>query len=395
MPKDAIATTWSIRASGDGVRYSNFRSGQAQYTPTPPGGSEPTWRGGQAVNEWREITGSSPSANPPTVDPGPGPLANIIDVWNGTALDTRDDSGFLPPNGGHTDSNWNGFGRWQFALNSPVLSMLLESNTSGEITAGNAARYPTINRPASRHTYYTAKVIRARNWMALFGVGSVANSGNPLVQCEAYDITSSGNAWAAAGTIPNLPVVNNVQYVVKDEVNEDVYIMDDANGVYKWTQASNTWGGVITGAGFPPVSGIDALGAYDTTRGHMFVLKGTSNASHTFNPNTPAWTSRTLSGAGASALAAMAKGAGMDYWPDLDAYLVRPGLAGGGTVYKIDAGTYEVTSISTTGGSGIPGTASISGTPENVYGRWMRSVNYKGAYFLPRYSANWWFFRTH
>jgi hypothetical protein len=393
VPKDALARPHSIRASGDGLRYSQFAAGQALYTPIAPGGAEPTWRVGQAVNEWREITGSSPSANPPAVNPGPGSLDAIIDAWNGTAIDTRDDRIYMGPNGGHGDQYFNGVGYWAMSLNSPVLTMLVQSNTAGEITAGDTARYPTILRPASRHTYYTKKPIRARNWLAMFGVGSVASSGNPKVECEAYDITSSGNAWAAAGTIPNLPAVNNVQYVVKDEVNEDVYIMNDNLATYKWTQATNTWSGAI--GGFPPVGGIDALGAYDTTRGHMFVLKGVSNASHTFNPTTLTWTARTLTGAGASALAAMAKGAGMEYWPDIDAYLVKPGLAGGGTVYRIDAGTYEVTSLSTTGGSSIPGTASISGTPENVYGRWNRSINLKGAFFLPRYTANWWFLRTH
>lgn len=361
--------------------------------PPPPPGDEPTWLTGLGVNEWADVPGSAPSANPPAVNPGPGAISNIIDVWNGLAYDTRNDKAWLARPGGHTDLYYNGVLNWLLSQDTPAMTEVLASNTFAEITPGNVARDPVLLKPQSSHKYFTSHIIRARNWLVDFGVGSVANSGNPLPQCEAYDITQTGNAWQAAGTVPDLPVVNNAQYICKDELLEDVYIMNDNSAVYKWTQSTNTMSGAL-GGGFPPVSGIDALGAFDTTRGHMLVLKGVSGASHTFNPTTETWTARTLTGAGASALMALAKGCGIEYVPAIDAYVVRGGAAGG-TYYRIDAATWEVTTPATTGGSGIAAAPAASGSPENIYSRWRLSTNFKGMFLLPNYTSNWKFLRLY
>lgn len=358
----------------------------------PAGPAEPSYLVGLAVNAWVEIAGSSPSANPPAVNPGPGPIANIIDVWNGLAFDRRYDKAWGARPGGHTDQYYQGVFNWDLQLNSPVMVETMSSNTFAEITPGNVARDPVLLKPQSSHKYFTSHIIRARNWLVDFGVGSVANSGNPLPQCEAYDITQTGNAWQAVGTVPDLPVVNNAQYVCKDELLEDVYIMNDNSAVYKWTQSTNTFTGAL--GSFPPVSGIDALGAFDTTRGHMLVLKGVSSASHTFNPTTLTWTARTLTGAAATPLMALAKGCGIEYVEAIDAYLVRGGAAGG-TVYRIDAGTWEVTTLATTGGASVPAAALISGAPENIYSRWRLSTNYRCMFLLPSYAANWWALRVY
>ena len=345
---------------------------------------------GQAVNEWREIAGSAPSANPPAVDPGPGPISNIIAAWNGSAFDRRNDKVWMARPGGHGDQYYNGVLNFPLGNNAPTMIEVLVSNAAGEISAGNSPRYPN-GRPASSHLYALQHIVRARNWLVDVTIGAVASGGGGFPNCEVYDITQTGNAWLSAGTMPNCPA-SSTSFVCKDEATEDFIAMNDNIATYRWTQATNTWSAPI--GGDPPVSSTDAIGAVDTTRNQMFLLKGAANASHTFNLSTLTWTARTLSGAGAAGLAALAKGAGMEYVPAIDAYLVRGG-ASGGTVYRINASTFEVTTLSTTGGASIPATPVISGNPENVYSRWRLSTNFGRMFILPSYTSNWWCLRVY
>lgn len=110
-------------------------------------------------------------------------------------------------------------------------------------------------------------------------------------------------------------------------------------------------------------------------------------------------------GAGVRVLASRARGgsssgggsypawrAGMVYVPALDAYLFRRGAAGG-AVYRIDAGTFETTALSTTGGSGVP--VAPAGIVENVYTKWLYVPDYGGCIYLPGTSNNAWFLRVH
>jgi len=360
-------------------------------THTPPVGPEPSYLSGLAAYQYVEISGSSLSVLNPTVPNGTA--AAIVDAWNGFAIDTRSNKIVGPALSGHTDSSYNGVPMIDMSQNSPAFVELLTSNTAGEIDASpNTGRY-TNGRPAGSHTYYMLQCIEANNDFVRWGCGAVSTSGQPKTDVDAYPTSGSGNIWRAENTYPDLPAVNTGMAIVKTS-NEDILAFHDNNEVYKWRRATNDYlarSVEFSGIGFPDISPIESCTAWDSTRSRAYLLKGNQNTnSHTYDPTTGTFTAQTLSGAGAAGLSALAKGAGMFYDPVTDAYYVRGGLAGGGTIYRINASTFEVTTPTTSGGASIPATATISGSPENVYQKWLFSPTYRVAFYLPRYTANWW-----
>jgi hypothetical protein len=80
-------------------------------------------------------------------------------------------------------------------------------------------------------------------------------------------------------------------------------------------------------------------------------------------------------------------GNGMVYDPWLDAYLVKRSSSGG-TVYRINAQTFAVDSLPTTGGGSIPG--AVNG----VYRRFLFAPQLGGVVYCPTYNGNLWFLRT-
>jgi hypothetical protein len=77
----------------------------------------------------------------------------------------------------------------------------------------------------------------------------------------------------------------------------------------------------------------------------------------------------------------------MVYDPLLDAFLVHTGDAGG-TVYRINAQTFVVDILPTTGGANQPATTN------NVWRRFLYLPKLKGIVYVPTYFGNVWFLRT-
>lgn len=358
----------------------------------------PSWRTGQAVGEWRELSGSAMSNTPPTVNPGraSGSVSAKMDAWCGLAIDTRSNVVWSLANGGHDDYHGNEVMKINLGANSPAWVEMLPSNTAAEFTIPNNAGYYSSGRPASAHTYYSQHFIEARNRAVRFGTRATSSSGNMFPNVDGYDCSASpgANGWDSAGAYPDAPSSGaaNSQAFCKNPVTEDVYSFNTNNAVFKWTQETNTWAQV--NSGYPPIDPSESASAYDTTRNRILIFKGSTNH-HTFDPATGIFTDRTFTGSAASTLQASSPSPGMIYEPALDAYLVRLGRAAGGAVYRIDPATFEVTPLTTTGGASIPTTANISGSPENVYGRWLYAPKLGGAFFFPQYAANAWFLRTH
>ena len=358
----------------------------------------PSWRTGQVVNEWREITGSAMSNTPPTINPGraSGSVSAKMDAWCGLAIDTRSNVVWSLANGGHDDYHGNEVMKIDLGANSPVWIEMLPSNTAAEFTIPNNAGYYSNGRPASTHSYYSQHFIEARNRAIRFGTRACSSSGFGFPNTDGYNCNAAQgvSGWDAAGTYPNMPAGGDIpaQPIVKNPVTEDVFSFNSNIGVWKWTQTTNAWAQI--NSGYPPIDPNEAASAYDTLRNRILFIRD-SSIHHTFDPATGLFTDRTFTGAAASALQAAAKAAGMIYEPVLDAYLVRLGRAAGGVVYSIDPATFEVTLLTTTGGASIPTTANISGSPENVYGRWLYAPLLGGAFFFPHYTANAWFLRTH
>jgi hypothetical protein len=360
----------------------------------------PVWRQGIPINAWVKLTGSAMSNFPPSVDPGrdsgDGPSSKI-NAWCGLAIDTRTSTIWSLANGGHDDYHGNEV--MKLALtDAPVWVEMLPSNTAGEFTIPNNSAYYSSGRPASVHSYYTQQFIEVRNRAMRFGATSVATSGNPHVAVDGYDCgeVQGVNGWDAAGTYPNIPGVSgtNAWAVAKNPTTEDVFVFVSNSSVRKWSQAANSWSTV--NVGFPPISCNESASAYDSTRNRIFILKGAESptACHTFDTSTGLFTARTLTGAAAATITAAVKGLGLVYVPSIDSYIVRLGAAGG-AAYKINAGTFEVTALATTGGTLIPATATISGNPENVYGRLLFAPELQGLAYIPTYNSDAWFLRLY
>jgi hypothetical protein len=87
----------------------------------------------------------------------------------------------------------------------------------------------------------------------------------------------------------------------------------------------------------------------------------------------------------------------MVYVPYLDAYFVRL-MGAGGKVYKVDAGTFAVTSLPTIDGAAVPAAADVNdGTRqyENVFNRWLFVPTLNGIVYFAHYAANAWFLRLY
>lgn len=352
--------------------------------------SYPAWRIGMVPLQWKELSNSAMSLRPPSVNPGrnSGSLSAKMDAWCGLAIDTRNSKVWGPANGGHDDYHGNEVMSFDLSADAPAWVEVMPSSSG--FTVPSDTNYYSDGTPVSSHSYYTLHVIESRNRVIRFNVGAAATSGNPKPVVDGFNVVGAG-AWDAPGTYPNFPS-GVTRSTAKNPLTEDVYCFVNNYSVQKWTNATNTWSAVQNQ--FPPVDFEETATAFDTARSRIFLLKGLGNARHTFSLSTGLFTQITLTGAAATAVNALSKAMGMVYVPALDSYLVRGGLEGGGAVYKIDANTFECTLLSTTGGAGVPSTAVIAGSPENVYSRWLHAPKLGGIVFFPRYTSNAWFLAT-
>ena len=107
---------------------------------------------------------------------------------------------------------------------------------------------------------------------------------------------------------------------------------------------------------------------------------------------------QTLSGNGAliSEFTALgAEGLGLIYDPRTDAYYVRA-RAAGSTVYKIDAGTFTITTVPVVG-SVFPPVSGGSSSPggHGIYNKWILLPHLRGIAYLPDSGSNIWFMRLY
>ncbi len=222
-----------------------------------------------------------------------------------------------------------------------------------------------------------------------FGAGAVATSGSTFTNVDGYNCTVAPgvNGWDADGTYPAVTSVTYPQFIIsKDPGTEDVYSFQANVAVHKWTQATNTWSAV--NSGFPPIDANESAAAFDPVRARVLLVYPAGSVSHTFDPATGLFTSRTLTGSAGTALMASGGSVGMVYEATLDAYLVHTGSADG-VVYSINASTFATTILGTTGGSTIPATNT------RVYNKILYVPALGGVVYFPTYAANAWFLRTH
>ena len=343
------------------------------WIPPPAVVPLPSWV--PAVGVWTEIAGTAlssvdPNPTPPGVE---GPSAKVND-WTSFVVNPRDSTVWCACNGGHDGYSGNEVDRLTLFTETPYWTNVLPPSS----TVSDTNYYPD-GRPASVHTYYGVTYDHINNRVLLIG-GSRYSSGALHNHVNSYNITN--NAYSAAGTHPDISaaVASQEQRLVGvDARNGCVYTWAWWN-VGKFNPATNTWTTPISDAS--GIYGQKTAVAFDTLR-HRFLMLG-DGLHHTYDPDANAFTSRTITGTDISAVGAM----GMVYIPELDAFLARQS-GSGGTVYRIDANTFNCTTFSNSGGSSIPS------TQNGPYNKFLYVPKLKGCVYVPTHGGNAWFLRTH
>lgn len=413
-------------------------SGEVVYGGRLAPSQVPAWRVGQAVGEWREIAGSAMSLAPAT-NPDPqtitggnamgGPSA-AVETWTGQSIDTRTNRVICLRNGGHADSFFNGVRYLELNSDSPAWVEVLPQSTGMVVyneTSTRASRY-SDDRPASVHGYYGQHVIERHNRAVSCG-GSISALGSAYQDVESWDLSTPfgvdgfdrviGKAVPSVGVYP--PVFGADGYsggtiawaMCKNPITEQLYAF--STGPYPTRRFTPSVGGPdgTEGSGgvwenFGPgnedlsQTGYEAASAYDTKRNRCLMTHGLMNDSTASTSPAMfdveaggAWVAGLqFSGAGKAGLDALMSCPGMVYEPNTDAYYLR-GRAGGPTVYKIDAGTLEVTVLATTGGNSIQAFPVGDTKYEMVHTNWLLAPSLGGIIYIPAYASNAWFLRLY
>lgn len=351
--------------------------------PAEPG--EPLWRQGQAVNTWREIEGSSLSLCPPTVNPSERSPQYKLNCWNGLSIDTRTSTVWAVANGGHDDYHGNEVNRISLEVDAPAWIEVYRSS-SGFSRPSNTPRY-SDGTPPSIHGYWSQQFIESRNRAMRFGLGAASTHGHSPPSLDGFSslVSVGTNGWSEVGDFPDWPAYTTDSPICKDPVTEDVYCFYENYRVSKWTNATNSMETLTTN---PPDTMTKAASAFDPVRSRIFLAS--SQGAWTFDPSTKSFTGRTLTGAVAAGVLTDQNGA--IYEPELDAFLVLRNVdANTVVVYRVDAATFEVTTLSTTGGPVPCGNTSAT----RPYSKFLYAPNLGGCIWFPLYAENGWFLRTH
>ncbi len=308
-------------------------------------------------------------------------------------VDTRTSKLYCVANGGHGDYAGNEVDVLALNVASPAWAELLAPSSSAQYTAPPSDPYGNVQyyldgRPCARHTYYGVTLNIPDDRIMLCGGVGWGNNGI-FMDLAAYNIGGNSYDGDIYPAIPD-PLASDDAVVCADGSTGDIYYMrsfiPDNAALKKWTRSTGLWGNAgVSGSG---PTGHSQMTAYDSSRGKIFHLGG-DDAHHTYNIGANTWSSVTLTGAEAATVQALAQ-QGMIYVPDLDKYFVRSEAAGG-TVYQIDAATFDATQFSTTGGGSIP---VVDGT-NHVYNKFLYVPALKGAVYVPAYASAAWFLRLH
>lgn len=341
----------------------------------------PAWRQGQAVGEWRQITGSAMSLRPPTVNAGgnTGPQSKVI-AWTSFVIDTRNSAVYSVANGGHHDYAGNEVNRIGLLDGAPKWTESRAATPASQAT--ESTPYYADGRPTSRHTYYGATMNESRNRAMVLG-GSQWGNGFFLSTMDGFNLNS--NDWDAAKSYPNAPAEFTAAYgsaVAQDRATGDIYVFAGF-AVVRWSSASNAWTRLLTNA---PAYGQYAASAVDTKRNRVLVVGGQNNDRGLYDMSSKTMANVTFTGPNASSMTGDT-GNGMVYDPGLDAYLLRKAGAGS-TIYRINAQTFYVDTLPNTSGSSVPSATN------GVWNRFLYVPQLKGVIYFPSYDGSAWFVRT-
>jgi hypothetical protein len=318
----------------------------------------------------------------PTPNGITGPASKVI-AWTSFVVDTRTSKVYSVANGGHADYSGNEVDVLDLERDQPAWSQVLPPTPGAQLS--NCQSYYADGAPASRHSYYGVTLNEIEDRIMLFGGGIWCNAGGFHTAISSYNI--GANTWsppATHGSVPN--GFAGVAAYARDPSTGDVYASFNFN-FGRWTRSSNTFTSLNPSGNKPAGTSLWPLSIQ--TRGGIFFVGGNITR-HFYTLSSNAWTQITLAGSNPADLATVsgASQAAMVYIAALDSYLIRL-LGAGGTVYRINAANFQVTTFATTGGASIPS------TQNGPFNKFLYVPRLRGCVYVPSYYENAWFLRVH
>jgi hypothetical protein len=303
------------------------------------------------------------------------------DAWNSLVVDPVTSRVYNVAAGGHNDYAGNEVEFLDLNKGSPNWVRVLDPTPTSLLASCQS--YYGDGRPTSRHSYYGLSYDPTGRRIFLFGGALWCTAGGTHNAISSYRIDS--NSYSPAGAHPDWSTSGEpFPACCADPQTGDVYVLHNYQ-IGRWRPSTNAWTTNLAPSGAVP-NGQRACSAFDTTRRRAFFLGGANSVNHTYTPATNTMASVGLSGSTAGAVKSWDHA--MVYVPAIDAFLVRSS-GSGGTVYRINAATFECTTLSTSGGSSVP--ATLNGP----YNKFLYVPELRGAIYVPSYSANAWFLRLH
>ncbi len=350
----------------------NAAGGPAYYEISPPSGlpvsAVPAWAANLAVNEWTQIANTALSS----VQPNPLPaLAGStptykINAWCGAAYDRNSKRYIIGMAGGHADYAGNEINALRLSDNAPTWDEI--SARSPDATLYNRSAFNSDMKGAAFHTYYYLQVVDGVliafcNPGVDFGVTNppyATPGGWPYAHPSGngpgnYNFNWSpafriaDQTWLAADYVPEYTGAGlwPAGLMCQNPATGDVYMARSA--WWRFTAATRTWT-ALSGAN---EGGNYAGSAIDPVRGRMLIIGGWSTdniAPRVRNISDGSLVSVTFGGLGASAIrnGSLWQYAGVMFDDANDRFLAVKNT-NPITIYAIDAATWEVSLLSTTG----------------------------------------------
>jgi hypothetical protein len=335
-----------------------------------------------SIGQWQQIPNTSISS----VEPSPIPLGTNRDskviAWTSFVVDTRTSKVYSVANGGHNNYAGNEVDVLDLERDQPVWSQILPPTPNSQITNGQS--YYADGRPTSRHTYYGVTLDEFNDRIMLFSGAIWCDTGCGHAAISSYNIGINAYSPSTTHGSVSSQFGGSSGTFAANPLTGDVYALADSS-TGKWTRSSNTFAN-LSPIGTPPHGGFYSMSAFDTSRGRILFLGGSSSNRHTYTLSSNTFAQVTLTGPNANVSSAD-QGA-LVYVPAIDSYLLRIRDAGG-TVYQVNAATFEATTFPTTGGASIPL------TENGPFNKFLYVPRLRGAVYVPVYDGGVWFLRVH
>lgn len=301
--------------------------------------------------------------------------------WSGGAGDSANHLLYIH-GGGHAGSCYNGLIYFDFRGGAQPTGWTLLPGS--ETTGANAAAIQALitdgtpdesadGKPASVHTYGGCLLRPASStFLRIGGSPPAGDNTNYVWTADLTNTNSSVNPWTVRNDSPPASLTEGGSCCYDPVTDRAFFYFEDSRAMFL-DCATWTWS---TATNFPS-GGNESTIAYDSTRGRVIVIGGTSAqyqlANIDFATQTiSGFTTFTTSGDACPQLTTPCQGIGVFYDATLDCYWLFGGGVGGVAfdhIYRMDAGTFAITAYALQDPTGAALTIPMSSTDsEGLYG---------------------------